>query len=309
MDAESGLTDDEVIRSAAAVEIFSEHPVATAIVRAARERGLEISDAEGFQSITGQGIYARVDGALVAVMNPSAVLLEENGEILEAIERIETSAQTPVTVSINGQLVAAIGLQDTVREDAKAAVTSLHGMGITTHLITGDRLESANAVAEGVGIENVDAQVLPSEKATRVTGMASQGRTVAMIGDGINDGPALATADVGIAMASGSDIAIEAADVTLVNNEPMAVPRLISISRATVRVIRQNLFWAFGYNILLIPIAAGALHPVFADAPPPDYLRFIISESGFLSPVAAAAAMAFSSLSVSLNALKLRRIG
>ena len=309
VDAESGLTDDEVIRSAAAVEIFSEHPVATAIVRAARERGLEISDAEGFQSITGQGIYARVDGALVAVMNPSAVLLEENGEILEAIERIETSAQTPVTVSINGQLVAAIGLQDTVREDAKAAVTSLHGMGITTHLITGDRLESANAVAEGVGIENVDAQVLPSEKATRVTEMASQGRTVAMIGDGINDGPALATADVGIAMASGSDIAIEAADVTLVNNEPMAVPRLISISRATVRVIRQNLFWAFGYNILLIPIAAGALHPVFADAPPPDYLRFIISESGFLSPVAAAAAMAFSSLSVSLNALKLRRIG
>ena len=309
VDAESGLTDDEVIRSAAAVEIFSEHPVATAIVRAARERGLEISDAEGFQSITGQGIYARVDGALVAVMNPSAVLLEENGEILEAIERIETSAQTPVTVSINGQLVAAIGLQDTVRADAKAAVTSLHGMGITTHLITGDRLESANAVAEGVGIENVDAQVLPSEKATRVTGMASQGRRVAMIGDGINDGPALATADVGIAMASGSDIAIEAADVTLVNNEPMAVPRLILISRATVRVIRQNLFWAFGYNILLIPIAAGALHPVFADAPPPDYLRFIISESGFLSPVAAAAAMAFSSLSVSLNALKLRRIG
>ena len=309
VDAESGLTDDEVIKSAAAVEIFSEHPVATAIVRAARERGLEISDAEGFQSITGQGIYARVDGALVAVMNPSAVLLEENGEILEAIERIETSAQTPVTVSINGQLVAAIGLQDTVREDAKAAVTMLHGMGIATHLITGDRLESANAVAEGVGIENVDAQVLPSEKATRVTEMASQGRRVAMIGDGINDGPALATAYVGIAMASGSDIAIEAADVTLVNNEPTAVPRLISISRATVRVIRQNLFWAFGYNILLIPIAAGALHPVFADSPPPDYLRFIISESGFLSPVAAAAAMAFSSLSVSLNALKLRRIG
>ena len=218
-------------------------------------------------------------------------------------------AQTPVTVSINGQLVAAIGLQDTVREDAKAAVTMLHGMGIATHLITGDRLESANAVAEGVGIENVDAQVLPSEKATRVTEMASQGRRVAMIGDGINDGPALATAYVGIAMASGSDIAIEAADVTLVNNEPTAVPRLISISRATVRVIRQNLFWAFGYNILLIPIAAGALHPVFADSPPPDYLRFIISESGFLSPVAAAAAMAFSSLSVSLNALKLRRIG
>ena len=310
VDAGSGLTDDEVIRSASAVEIFSAHPVATAIVSAARERGLEISDAEGFQSITGQGVYARVDGALVAVMNPSAMLLEDDDGVYEAVERIEASAQTPVTVSINGQLVAAIGLQDTVRERMpRRRLRRFTGWVSTTHLITGDRLESANAVAEGVGIENVDAQVLPSEKATRVTGMASQGRRVAMIGDGINDGPALATADVGIAMASGSDIAIEAADVTLVNNEPMAVPRLISISRATVRVIRQNLFWAFAYNVLLIPIAAGALHPVFADSPPPDYLRFVISESGFLSPVAAAAAMAFSSLSVSLNALKLRRIG
>lgn len=309
VDAGSGLLDDEVIRSAAAVEIFSEHPVATAIVSAARERGLEIPNAEGFQSITGQGVYARVDGAVVAVMNPSAVLLEENIGVQKSVKRIEASAQTPVTVSINGQLVTAIGLQDTVRDDAKEAVTTLREMSIETHLITGDRIESANAVARDVGIENVDAQVLPPDKATRVTELSSEGRRVAMIGDGINDGPALATADVGIAMASGSDIAIEAADVTLVNNEPTAIPRLISISRATVRVIRQNLFWAFAYNVLLIPIAAGALHPVFADSPPPEYLRFIISESGFLSPVAAAAAMAFSSLSVSLNALKLRRIG
>lgn len=309
VDGGSGLSDDEVIRSAAAVEIFSEHPVATAIVSAARERGLEIPNSEGFQSITGQGVYARVDGAVVAVMNPSAVLLEENASIHSAVELIEASAQTPVTVSINGRLVGAIGLQDTVRDDAKAAVTSLRELGIETHLITGDRIESANAVARDVGIENVDAQVLPSEKATRVTELSGEGRRVAMIGDGINDGPALATADVGIAMAGGSDIAIEAADVTLVNNEPTAMPRLISISRSTVRVIRQNLFWAFAYNVLLIPIAAGALHPVFADSPPPDYLRFIISESGFLSPVAAAAAMAFSSLSVSLNALRLRRSG
>ncbi|MYF78819.1 MAG: copper-translocating P-type ATPase [Chloroflexi bacterium] len=309
VDAGSGLSDDEVIRSAAAVEIFSEHPVATSIVIASLECYLEIPYAEGFQSITGQGVYARVDGAVVAVMNPSAVLLEENASIHSAVELIEASAQTPVTVSINGQLVGAIGLQDTVRDDAKAAVTSLRELGIETHLITGDRIESANAVARDVGIENVDAQVLPSEKATRVTELSDEGRRVAMIGDGINDGPALATADVGIAMASGSDIAIEAADVTLVNNEPTSMPRLISISRSTVRVIRQNLFWAFAYNVLLIPIAAGALHPVFADSPPPDYLRFIISESGFLSPVAAAAAMAFSSLSVSLNALRLRRSG
>ncbi len=309
VDSSSGLTEDEVIRSVAAVEVFSEHPVANAIVTDARERGLGIPDAKEFQSITGQGVYAWVNGAVVAVMNPSAVLLEDNDRVFEAVKQIEASAQTPVTVSINGQLVAAIGLQDTIRDDAKAAVTTLRDMDIETHLITGDRLESADAVAKGVGIQNVAAQVLPSEKATRLTELAEEGRRVAMIGDGINDGPALATADVGVAMASGSDIAIEAADVTLVNNEPAAMPRLISISRATVKVIRQNLFWAFAYNILLIPIAAGALHPVFADSPPPDYLRFVISENGFLSPVAAAAAMAFSSLSVSLNALRLRRSG
>ena len=309
VDPGSGFVEDEVLRTAAAVEIYSEHPIATAIVSETRNRGIEIPEAEGFQSITGKGVYARVDGSVVAVMNPSAVLLEETEEVSAAVERIQASAQTPVTVSINGQLVAAIGMADTIRADAKTAVGSLRQMGVETRLITGDREEVANLVASGVGIEHVEAQVLPSDKAQLVEELAGRGRNVAMIGDGINDGPALATAHVGIAMASGSDIAIETADVTLVNNEPGAVPRLISISRSTVRVIRQNLFWAFAYNVVLIPIAAGVLHPVFADSPPPEYLRLIISESGFLSPVAAAAAMAFSSLSVSLNALRLRRSG
>ena len=303
----SALTEDDALSVAAAVEIYSEHPVATAIVNEARKRGLDIPESDGFQSITGQGVYAMVNGAVVAVMNPSAVSLDERSEVFNAVEQIEASAQTPVTISINGEPAAAIGLQDTVRDDAVSAVASLRQMSVETHLITGDRAESAKTVAEAVGIENVEAQVLPTEKATLVTALSSQGRKVAMIGDGINDGPALATAHVGVAMASGSDIAIETADVTLVNNEPTAVPHLISISRATVRVIRQNLFWAFAYNVVLIPIAAGVLHPVFADSPPPEYLRMIISESGFLSPVAAAAAMAFSSLSVSLNALRLRR--
>ena len=303
----SALTEDDALSVAAAVEIYSEHPVATAIVNEARKRGLDIPESDGFQSITGQGVYAMVNDAVVAVMNPSAVSLDERSEVFNAVEQIEASAQTPVTISSNGEPAAAIGLQDTVRDDAVSAVASLRQMSVETHLITGDRAESAKTVAEAVGIENVEAQVLPTEKATLVTALSSQGRKVAMIGDGINDGPALATAHVGVAMASGSDIAIETADVTLVNNEPTAVPHLISISRATVRVIRQNLFWAFAYNVVLIPIAAGVLHPVFADSPPPEYLRMIISESGFLSPVAAAAAMAFSSLSVSLNALRLRR--
>ena len=303
----SAFTEDDALSVAAAVEIYSEHPVATAIVNEARKRGLDIPESDGFQSITGQGVYAMVNDAVVAVMNPSAVSLDERSEVFNAVEQIEASAQTPVTISINGEPAAAIGLQDTVRDDAVSAVASLRQMSVETHLITGDRAESAKTVAEAVGIENVEAQVLPTEKATLVTALSSQGRKVAMIGDGINDGPALATAHVGVAMASGSDIAIETADVTLVNNEPTAVPHLISISRATVRVIRQNLFWAFAYNVVLIPIAAGVLHPVFADSPPPEYLRMIISESGFLSPVAAAAAMAFSSLSVSLNALRLRR--
>ena len=307
--ADSGLTEDELIAYASAVEIFSQHPIAIAIVSEARDRDIRIPNAEGFQSITGQGVYALVEGTIVAVMNPSAMLLEDHIEILNFVERIKANAQTPVIVSVSDQLVAAIGLQDKIRDDAKVTVTSLRGMDIETHLITGDHIESANAVAQGVGIENVESQVLPSEKASRVIELASQGHKVAMIGDGINDGPALATAHVGIAMASGSDIAIETADVTLVNNEPGAVTRLILISRATVRVIRQNLFWAFAYNVVLIPIAAGVLHPIFVDSPPPEYLRLFISESGFLSPVAAAAAMAFSSLSVSLNALKLRRIG
>ena len=307
VDSTSALSKDEVLSVVAAVEVYSEHPVATAIVSEARNRSLVIPESEGFQSITGQGVYALVDGLVVAVMNPSAISLDADSEIFNAVERIEASAQTPVTISIDGQPVAAIGFQDAIRDDAMSAVESLREMGVESHLITGDRAEVAKVVAEAVGIENVEAQVLPTEKATRVSALSDQDRKVAMIGDGINDGPALATAHVGVAMASGSDIAIESADVTLVNNEPTAVPRLISISRATVRVIRQNLFWAFAYNVILIPIAAGVLHPVFADSPPPEYLRMIISESGFLSPVAAAAAMALSSLSVSLNALRLRR--
>lgn len=309
VDPGSGLNEEEVLGAAGAVEIYSEHPIATAIVNEARERGIDMPNAEGFQSITGKGVYANVDGAIVAVMNPSAVFIEENEVMSNAVELIEARAQTPVTLSINGQVVAAVGLADTVRPDAKTAVGSLQEMGVETHLITGDRKEVADVVAGGVGIEHVDAEVLPSDKAQLVDDLEMRDRKVAMIGDGINDGPALATAHVGIAMASGTDIAIEAADVTLMNNQPTAVPRLISISRSTVRVIRQNLFWAFAYNVILIPVAAGALHPVFADSPPPEYLRFIISESGFMSPVAAAAAMAFSSLSVSLNALKLRRSG
>ncbi len=307
VDPSYGLSENDVLAAAAAVELYSEHPVAEAIVKEANDRSLSILDADGFQSITGRGVYARVDGSLVAVMNPSAVMLDEADEIVEAVERIEASAQTPVTVSINGQPVAVIGLQDTVRDDARAAIDSLRSIGVNTRIITGDRVETANVIAADVGIEKVDAQMSPAGKASILRDLSSSGNRVAMIGDGINDGPALATADVGIAMASGSDIAMEAADVTLVNSEPGAIAKLIGISRATVRTIRQNLFWAFAYNIILIPVAAGALHPFFAESPPPDELRLIISESGFLSPVAAAAAMAFSSLSVSLNALKLRR--
>lgn len=309
VDSESGLTTEDVLGLAAGVEVYSEHPVAIAIVNYARERGIALPEAEGFQTITGKGVYARVDGSVVAVMNPSAISMEEDVEMTAAVDEIEASAQTPVTVSINGDVVAAIGLADTVRPDAQRAVESIRRMGIEARLITGDRSPVAAVVAEGVGIDHVDAEVLPSQKAEKVEYLTTQGKKVAMIGDGINDGPALATAHVGVAMASGTDIAIEAADVTLVNNEPAAVPRLVAISRSTVRVIRQNLFWAFAYNVLLIPVAAGVLHPVFADSPPPEYLRFIISESGFMSPVAAAAAMAISSLSVSLNALKLRRSG
>ncbi len=304
---DSGYTEDELLRFAASVEINSQHPIGIAIVAEARTRGIEIPQSFGFQSLTGRGVHAQVGGATVSVMKASTIALDDGNPISEAVERIASQAETPVVVSIEGQPLAVIGLRDAVRPEAKDAVLDLRQMRVNSHLLTGDRLQVAHSVANQVGIDSVDAQVLPTEKAARVDALMRDGSRTAMIGDGINDGPALATADVGVAMAGGADIAIEAADVTLINDDPGGVPRLITISRATVRVIRQNLFWAFAYNLALIPIAAGMLHPVFADSPPPGFLRVVISESGFLSPVAAAAAMAFSSLSVSLNSLKLRR--
>ena len=252
------------------------------------------------------GVFAEVNGLTVSVTNSSQIDEDEDSAVSQMIESLGGAGNTVVVVAVEGSPAVAISLADAIRPDAKSAVRTLHSIGIETHLLTGDKSHPAKSVAKAVGVSRVASDLLPTQKATYIEEMNSGGKTTAMIGDGINDGPALATAHVGIAMASGTDVAIETADVTLTNNQPRAIPLMVRLSRKTSRIIRQNLFWAFVYNLLLIPIAAGALHPIFADGQVPSVLQFIIGNNGFLNPVAAAAAMAISSLSVSLNSLRLR---
>ena len=298
----SPVDEEKMIALAAAAEVPSEHPIGNAIVDEAKLRNVEVPTARGFRSIPGEGVFAEVNGLTVSVTNST-----QTESISEIVGTLGAEGNTVVIVSIEGTPAAAISLSDAIRPDAMSAVRTLHDLDIETHLLTGDKRPAAQAVARSVGVSHVTSELLPTDKAAHIEGMNSSGRITAMIGDGINDGPALATAHIGVAMASGTDIAIETADVTLTRNQPSAVALMVSLSRKTSQIIRQNLFWAFVYNLLLIPIAAGALHPIFASGEAPAALQFVIGNNGFLNPVAAAAAMAISSLSVSLNSLRLRR--
>jgi P-type Cu+ transporter len=286
---------DRLLALAAAAELGSEHPLGAAIVAAARERSIALPVATGFDSVTGGGVRARVDDGAVLVGN--ARLLRDAGidpEPLSALAAtIAHAGQTPVLVAHAGRPLGVIGISDPVKVEAAAAVRALLERGIEVWLVTGDSRVVAEAVARQVGIEHVVAEVLPGEKQARVRDLQAAGRRVAMVGDGINDSPALAQADLGIAIGTGADVAIEASDVTLVGGDPRLVVSAITLSQRTVRVIRQNLFWAFAYNVVLIPVAMGVLYPFF------DIL---------LDPALAAAAMAFSSVSVVLNSLRLRRV-
>ncbi len=304
-----GVDEDRLLRVAASAEQRSEHPIAFALLDAAEARGLELAGPAAFEALPGHGIATTVDGDDVIIGNRP--LMEQRGISIErlATPANELSAQgkTPLFVARRSTAIGLIAVADTLRPGAAQAVRSLSDQGLHVVMLTGDNARTAENIAAEVGIQNVAAEVLPADKAAVIRGLQAEGRTVAMVGDGINDAPALTQADVGIAIGAGTDVAMEAADVTLVGADLESVSAAMALSRATMRTIKQNLFWAFAYNAALIPIAAGVLYPVFAGSGVPDALTPILGEHGFLNPILAAGAMAFSSVSVVANSLRLGR--
>ena len=285
---------DTLLQLTASAETGSEHPLGQAIVAGARDKGLELLTADGFFSITGRGIDATIGGRDILAGNRK--LMDERGIALSALEadsdRLAGEGKTPMYVAVDGQLAGIIAVADVVKKSSRAAIGSLHKLGIEVAMITGDNRKTADAIAAQVGIDRVLAEVLPQDKSSEVKKLQAEGRIVAMVGDGINDAPALAQADIGIAIGSGTDVAMESADIVLMRSDLMDVPTAINLSKKTIRNIKQNLFWAFGYNVVGIPIAAGVLH---------------LFGGPLLNPIFAAAAMSLSSVSVVTNALRLKR--
>ena len=286
--------EDELLALVAAAESDSEHPLAAAISAGAQDRGLSVPAAAGFGSVTGQGVQATVAGQ--QVLAGSARLLAAAGigtsPLDAAVAELSGQGKTPVLAAIDGEPAGILAVADTMKEDSAAAIAALRRLGVEVIMLTGDHARTAAAIARQTGVSRVLAEVLPGQKAGEIRRLQAGGRRVGMVGDGINDAPALAAADVGLAIGTGTDVAIEAADITLVSGSLAGVVTAISLSRATMRNIRQNLFFALAYNAIGIPVAAGILYPFFG-------IR--------LSPVIAAAAMALSSLSVVGNANRLRR--
>jgi len=289
----AGFTSDEVLALVAAVEIRSEHPIAEAIVEAARGRGLRLAETEAFDAVPGFGVSATVQGRKVEVGADRYMerLGHDVTDLLPAAKRLGAEGKSPLYAAVDGRVAAAIAVADPVKETTPEAIAALHGLGLKVAMITGDNRGTAEAIARRLGIDEVVAEVLPDGKVEVVKRLRVGGRKVAFVGDGINDAPALAEADVGLAIGTGTDVAIESADVVLMAGDLRGVVNAIALSRATIKNIRQNLFWAFAYNAALIPVAAGALYPVSGT---------------LLSPIFAAAAMALSSVFVLGNALRLR---
>ena len=289
------VSKDRLLQLTASAERGSEHPLGQAIVLGAKESGLTLLEAEQFDSLTGRGIKARLEGEDILAGNRK--LMDEQNISLAGMEeisdRLAEEGKTPMYVAINGELAGIVAVADVVKESSRAAIERLHKMGIEVAMITGDNKKTAAAIAKQVGIDRVLAEVLPQDKSNEVKKLQSENRKVAMVGDGINDAPALAQADIGIAIGSGTDVAMESADIVLMRSDLMDVPAAIDLSKHTIRNIKQNLFWAFGYNVIGIPIAAGVLHLLF--------------NGPLLNPMFAAAAMSLSSVSVLTNALRLKR--
>ncbi|MBX3403788.1 MAG: copper-translocating P-type ATPase [Phycisphaeraceae bacterium] len=287
------LDERELLRLAASAEQHSEHPLAAAIVREATARGLSLAEPIGFQAVVGHGVEATVDGR--AVLVGKAALLAQGGirsTLAEKAAGLAAMGRTPMFVAVDGREAGVIAVADTVRPESKDAIATMHALGLRVVMMTGDNQRTAEAVASQVGVDVVFADVLPKDKADKVKALQAEGHVVGMVGDGINDAPALAQADVGLAVGTGTDVAMESADITLMRGDLRAVPQAIALSHATMRTIKQNLFWAFIYNVVGIPIATGALFPF---------------TGWLLAPIIASAAMAFSSVSVVLNSLRLAR--
>ncbi len=305
----SGVSESELLRVAAAVELSSEHPVGSAVVRRAEELGVDIASATDIQARTGRGIEGTV-GDRHIVIGSRAMFAElglNSDQLSDDMDTLSRRGETVLLVARDEAVIGLIGVTDTVRPTAIESIRKLKSMGIRTVMLTGDNQNTANAVAEQVGVEEVIAEVLPAEKADKISALRADGSHVAMVGDGINDAPALALAEVGIAIGGGTDIAIESSDITLTSSDPRGVAEAIELSKSTMRTVRQNLFWAFFYNVALIPIAAGVLHPLFIDNAVPGWLQPVLGQHGFLNPIAAAGAMALSSVSVVTNSLRLGR--
>ncbi|MCP4539547.1 MAG: copper-translocating P-type ATPase [Chloroflexi bacterium] len=296
------ISKTPILHLAASAERGSEHPLGQAIVAHAEAQGLTLTDPQDFEAIPGKGIRAQVDGHAVLVGKPMWMDAENIplDNLAAEVERLQTEAKTAMVVAVDGKAAGVIGVADTLKEGSTEAIAQVRALGLEPVMLTGDNRRTAEAIGAQVGIDRIIAEVLPADKAAQVKQLQADGRLVSMVGDGINDAPALAQADVGIALGTGTDVAMETAGVTLIRGDLRAVPQALALSQATMRTIKQNLFWAFFYNVVLIPVAAGALYPLPWDWIP-DSLRQ-------LHPVLAAFAMAFSSITVVSNSLRLRRV-
>ncbi|MFC2056099.1 heavy metal translocating P-type ATPase [Chloroflexota bacterium] len=300
--------EEELLMMAASAERGSEHPLGESIVNAAKEKNLSLGDVTEFNAIPGHGIEAKVNGKKVLLGNLK--LMQDRKLSLDDLEekaiQLSNEGKTPMFLSIDDRAAGIVAVADTLKPNSKEAVRELHRLGLEVVMLTGDNLRTAGAIAKQVGIDRVLAEVLPEHKSQEVKKLQEEGKVVAMVGDGINDAPALAQADVGIAIGTGTDVAMEAASITLMSGDLGGVVTAISLSKRTLRTIKQNLFWAFAYNVSLIPIAAGVLYFIFGQSGTPPGLQFFLGDYGFLNPMLAAFAMATSSVTVVTNSLRLK---